>query len=516
MRRFRIPTRLTVVGLSITLLAGVWAAPAVGQSSAPVQGGTLNVGTSTEPTTLDPLIEEALTSYLVIEQMYDTLIQYDHDLNFEPALAASWEVAPDSMSITFSLRDDVTFHSGRPMTSADVKYSIDQQRSETNVHAGLYGVFTDIETPDDKTVVFRLNAATPSVALSTLAVAPSVVFYKDVLDATGDLKRVDAGTGPFVMDSWDAGSRITLSRYDGYWNAPEPYIDELVFKILPDETSAVAALRADEIDWFQFQDAVVASEIANDPSLVYTQAPFLSYSYVGMNTTQKPFDDARVRMALSYALDRQEVLDLALEGLGSVTGPIVPAQANLAIPVSEYPSYTRDVDQAKALLAEAGYADGFAVDLVIVNSNAVMNAAAPVVVDQLGEVGIDVSIVPVETAIWLEHLQQHTYNGLIMGQSGGAPNPDTPLYNSFTCEGPWNYSGICDPEYDEMITAARAAVGDDRVAQYADIQRKLVNDMMPYAYLFVRDQLYGWDTDVKGYEPLPLVERRFETVSIEG
>lgn len=500
------------VAASIGLLSGALAGPAGAQDAR--SGGVLNVGTSTEPTTLDPLLEQLLTSILVIENMYDTLIEYDQNLDFVPALAKSFTVADDSMSITFDLRDDVTFHNGRTMTSADVKWSLEKQREEDNVHKNLYSLFGEISTPDDSTLVVELNDATPSVALSVLAFAPSYVIAQEVFDEVGDLKRVDAGTGPFFLDSWDAGSRITLSRFEDYWNDPLPYLDQVVFKILPDETSAVAALRADEIDWFQFQDAVVASEVDGVEGLVYTQAPFLSYNYIGFNTTQEPFDDLNARLAVSYAMNRNDLLEFALDGLGAETGPIVPAQASLALDLSEYPSYTQNVETARGLLADAGYPDGVDVDLVIINTNSVMQAAAPVVVDQLAEIGINATIVPLDSGIWFEQLDGKTYNGLIMGQSGGAPNPDIPLFNSFSCDGSWNYSGICDPEYDELVGIARRAVGDERAAAYGDVQRRLVNDMMPYAYMFVRDQLYGWSDNVEGYVVLPLVERRFETVSL--
>lgn len=494
--------------------SGAATAAATQAPATPITGGSLKVGTPTEPTTLDPLIEEVLTSYLVIEQMYDQLIEWTKDLGYQPSLAESWKVADDSLSITFTLRKDVKFHSGRAMTSADVKYSIEKQREATNVHKGLYSIFGDIDTPNDNTVVFKLKEALPSVALSTLASLPSVVIDKDVVTKNGDLKRVEGGTGPFTLARWTSGSQIVLKKVADYWRKPLPYLDEIVFQIVPNESSAVAALKTGAIDWFQFSDAAVAAQIKGDSSVQYNQAPFLSYNYLGLNTTKPPFDNVKARLAVSYALNRKEIIDVTLEGLGQPTGPIVPAIATLAIPTSEYPSYTFSVDKAKSLLAEANLSGGASVDLVIVGTNAIMTAAAPVVARQLGAVGIKVNIVQVDSAIWLKHLQEWTYNGIIMGQSGGAPNPDTQLFNSFTCKGPWNYSGICNPAYDELIKKARSSVGDARAKAYADVQRMIVNDMGSYAYLFVRDQIYGWRKNVSGYTILPLVERRFETVQL--
>lgn len=473
--------------------------------------GTLVAGTTAEPASLDPIFETNLASTLVFMSLYDTLIEFTPDLGYSPQLAESYEVAEDGLSITFNIRQGVTFHSGRQLTAEDVVYSFDRLRSEESINKGLYS-FVDTIEAEDTTVTFTLNTAAPEALLSILAVSPSVIMDSEVVEANGDLRRVDGGTGPFELAEWQSGSEIVLAGYADYWADNQPRLEELIFRVVPDEVSAAALLQAGEIDWFQFTDPLAASAIEDSDSVVYTEADSLAYVYLAFNTTKAPFDDPAVRLAIAQGIDRQEVVDIALEGRGDVTSPITPAQVELAQPLDTFPSYTYDADLAKSLLADAGV-DGLSITLTVNSSNAVMMAAAPVVVDQLARIGIDAEIVAQESSVWLESLTTQNYD-MIFGASGGYPNPDVPFFNSFTCEGAWNYSKICDPTFDEQVIAARAATGDERVRLYNEVEARLVNELSPYLYLFTSDSLWGWGASVDGFTPLPLNERRFGEVTV--
>lgn len=473
--------------------------------------GRLVAGTTAEPASLDPIFETNLASTLVFMNLYDTLIEFTPELGYSPQLAESYEIAPDGLSVTFTLRDGVLFHSGREMTADDVLYSFDRLRSEESINRAIYSFVESIEA-DGNTVTFRLGTPAPEALLSALAVAPSVIMDRETVEEHGDLRRVSGGTGPFELAEWRSGSEIVLHAFPDHWAEGQPKLAELVFRVVPDEISAAAALNAGDLDWFQFSDPLAATAIAGSSDVVYTEAPSLAYVYVALNVGRAPFDDPAVRQAISYGLDRQEILDIAVEGRGQVTSPITPTQVQLAQPLETFPSYTYDPERAMELLAEAGV-EGLEVTLTVNSSNAVMVAAAPVVVDQLARIGIHAEIVAQESTVWLESLTTQNYD-LIFGASGGYPNPDVPFLNSFTCEGSWNYSGICDPTFDEAVIAARAATGDERVALYHTVEDRLVNELAPYLYLFTTDSLWGWAANVEGFTPLPLNERRFALVSI--
>ena len=501
-------TTASTTGASTT--SGSTTSAASTTTAPPQAGGVLVAGSPTEPTSLDPILESVLTSWLVMAQMYDTLIQFSPELDYEPQLAESWVVADDGMSVTFTLRSGVTFHSGKALTSADVLYSFDRLRSEDSIQGGLYAGIAEITAPDDLTVVFTLVRPEPAALLSILAVNPSVIQDQSVVEASGDLTRVDGGSGPFKLDEWASGTSITLSRFEDHWAGGTP-LDGLEFRFVPDELSAVAALRAGEIDWFNFTDPSAAVQIDGDPALVYTESAALPYTYIAFNTTKPPFSSLSFRLGVSYALDRNEILALALEGRGQVTGPVAPGLP-ASLPLSEYPSYTYNEDEARRLLGEAGVME-MSLELSVSSAQAAAMAAAPVVVDQLSRVGINATIVPLESGVWFDNLSTLNYD-LIFGQSGGYPNSDIPFTNSHGCGGAWNYSGICNPDFDTLVNAAKSALGDERNSLYEDAQRMLVNEMMPYAYLFTMDSLWGWSANVQGFVPLPLKEIRFDNVSL--
>ncbi len=484
------------------------------ESPDPAQGGlsgTLIAGTTAEPASLDPIFETNLASTLVYMPMYDPLIEFAPDLGYTPQIAENYQVADDGMSITFSIREGVTFHSGRAVTADDVVYSFDRLRSEESINKGLYA-FVDTIEAEGSTVTFTLNTAAPQALLAILAVAPSVIMDREVVEANGDLRRVDGGTGAFELAEWSSGSEIALTGYSEYWAAGLPKLEQLIFRFVPDEVSAAAALSAGEIDWFQFTDPLAASGIKSASSVTYTESDSLAYVYLAFNTGLAPFDDPAVRQAIGYGIDRQETVDIAIEGRGTVTSPITPAQVELAQPLETFPSYNYDPDKAIELLSEAGI-DGLSITLTANSSNAVMMATAPVVVDQLARIGIDAEILPQESSVWLDSLLNQNYD-MIFGTSGGYPNPDVPFYNSFTCEGSWNYSKICEPSFDEQVLAARAAIGAERVALYNEVETRFVNELSPYLYLYTADSIWGWSSDVDGFTPLPLNERRFAQVTI--
>jgi len=447
--------------------------------------------------------------------MYDRLVRFAPDLTYEPQVAESWSWSDDGLEITFVLRQDVTFHSGRALTSADVVYSYERWTSEEALSQGLFKNVSSVEALDDYTVLFTLIDAAPNALLAILAMNGGLLMDSDVVESNGDLRRTSGGSGPFMFEEWRSGSEIVLVANPNYWDEGKPHLAELVFKIVPDEVSAVAALRAGEIDWFQFTDPLVATQIDGVSGLTYSESPSLAYQYLAYNFNHPsiPFDDPNVRQAISFAIDREAAVDLAADGLADVTGPIVPAQTEFVLPFSEFPSYSHNPQRAQELLTEAGVTD-LSLTLTANSQNAAHVGIAPGIAEQVAAVGISVSIEMVETGVWIDRLTTFDYD-LILGSSGGAPNPDIPFGNSFMCNGPWNYTGVCDESFDKLVREVWAASAEDRVSGYQELQRKLVNEMMPVSHLFVGRMLWGWADEVKGYEPLPLIERRFGTIFIE-
>ena len=475
----------------------------------------LIAGTPAEPASLDPIFESNLASVLVMNQIYDRLVRFTSKLSYEPQLAESYAIAEDSLSIKFTLRKDAVFASGRKLTAADVVYSFDRLRSAESINKGLYSAVTSVVVISRNVVEFRLSAPSPFALLAQLAVAPSYIMDKSVVAKNSNLRRVSGGSGPFALAKWNSGSEIILTKNNLHFNSKKTGIAQLTFKIIPDEISAVSALRAGTINWFAFGDPIAASLLKGVAGVKYSNNPSLAYLYLSFNTTKAPFSSLDFRTAISYALDRSEINKLALEGRGEVTGPMVPALTDLAVPLTSFPSYTYSVDKSKALLAKAG-ASNESMTLHINGSSAPQVAVAPIIVSQLAKVGTTVRIVTVDSTTWFKLLSTQAYD-LILGQSGGAPNPDVQFFNSYTCTGAWNYSKICDAAYDDQIEIARAATGAARILTYKKLQSRIVNVMMPYLFISTMDSLWGWSDKVTGFTPLPLVsDRRFDGVTIKS
>lgn len=472
-------------------------------------------GTPAEPASLDPIFESNLTSILVMNQLYDRLIRFTPTLGYEPQLAASYVIAEDSLSIKFTMRNEAVFQSGRPILARDVVYSFNRLRSAESINKGLYAAVTDVVAIGRNQVEFRLATPTPNALLSQLAVGPSYIMDSSVVAKNGNLKRVSGGSGAFSLQQWKSGSELILAKNNRHFNSPKTGIARLVFRVIPDEISAVSALRAQSINWFAFGNPTAASLLKGVSGVTYSNNPSLAYLYLSFNTTKAPFNSLDFRTAVSYAMNRSEIVSLALEGRGEVTGPMVPALKDLALPLASFPSYSFSVDKARELLTKAG-ASGTSLTLHVNGASAPQVAAAPIVVSQLAKVGITAKIVTVDSASWFDILSKQRYD-LILGQSGGAPNPDVQFFNSYTCSGAWNYSKICDPAFDDQIDVARAATGAARRLTYQKLQSRIVNQMMPYLFISTMDSLWGWTNNVSGFTPLPLVsDRRFDGVTIKS
>jgi len=450
-----------------------------------------------------------------MNQLYDRLIRFTPSLGYEPQLASSYAVADDSLSVRFTIRSGAVFQSGRPVLARDVVYSFNRLRSAESINKGLYSAVTDVVAIGRNQVEFRLSAPSPNALLSQLAVGPSYIMDSSVVTKNGNLRRVSGGSGAFSLEQWKSGSELILAKNNRHFNSTKTGIARLVFRIIPDEISAVSALRAGSINWFAFGDPTAASLLKGVSGVTYSSNPSLAYLYLSFNTTKAPFNSLDFRTAVSYALNRQEIVTLALEGRGEVTGPMVPAIKDLALPLSSFPSYSFSVDRARELLTRAGAA-GTSLTLHVNGASAPQVAAAPIIVSQLARVGITARIITVDSASWFDILSKQRYD-LILGQSGGAPNPDVQFFNSYTCSGAWNYSKICDAAFDEQIDVARAATGAARRLTYQRLQSRIVNQMMPYAFISTMDSLWGWTNNVSGFTPLPLAsDRRFDGVTIKS
>ncbi|MEO8394871.1 MAG: ABC transporter substrate-binding protein, partial [Chloroflexota bacterium] len=353
-------------------------------------GNVLVMARAVDATGLDPHTQTAFASFRLLELIYEPLVELAPDLSVTPALAESWEFSEDATTLTFHLREGVKFHDGSDMTSADVAASFNRiLDEETGASARAnYTSIESIDTPDDLTVVFNLSQ--PDVPLLAAMATTNAAIVPSEMVEGGDFASTAVGTGPFKLDSWTPDQTTVLSANADWWG-DGPNLDGIEIRIIPDETSILAALRAGQIDFAQLNDPLVATLLDGDPTVQLNRIQTIDYHVLQLNAARAPLDILEVRQAMSCAIDRQEVLDSAALGEGAVTGPMTaPA---FRVPDNELFCYTKDLDRARQLMADAGMADGFTLPMMAANAEPpTALSEAQSIQAQLAEINITVEI----------------------------------------------------------------------------------------------------------------------------
>jgi peptide/nickel transport system substrate-binding protein len=464
-------------------------------------GGTLRH--ATQPVTnLDPAFLTSVPDDEAARQWHDFLIFIGEDNSPDPArgVAESWEFSADGLTWTFNLRQGIKFHDGKEMTSEDVKFTFDRLR-DPEVGAAtvaLYSNITAIEAPDAYTVVFTLASPNPDF-LKDLG-----DYHALIMDAAGtDFATQWNGTGPFVLESYSPEDRIVFKRNSNYWLKDDdgnqlPYLDGMEFIFIPDSTAQVEALRGGQIDYLIYLPSEYVSVLESE-GLVVHQSPSNTAYVLHMRSDRAPAEDNNVRQALKLATDTEAILQGAFEGLGTAGSgtPFGPVYGEFYL---DEPTPARDVDKAKELLAEAGYADGLEIDIVCQDRSPVP-AICTIWKEQLAEAGVTVNINLVPTDVYYGADNLWLEADFAITDWGSRPYPQPYLDLAYTCEAQWNESHWCDEELDEL--AAQAAMELDpakRAEQYHQIQ-SIFKERGPIILVFFINNLWGASTNLQGVTP---------------
>src|SRR5690625_316187 len=460
-------------------------------------GGDLVLGITSDPDTLFPWKATQFQSVHFVENIYDTLTELDEDLEVVPGLAEDWDVSEDGLTVTFHLRDDVTFHDGSTLDADDVKFSFEAIMDEDTaaVSAASLASVESVEAEDEHTVV--LNLESPDAALpANIAVVGTSILSAD--DTEEELNTAPNGTGAFKFETRDANQSLTLVKNDDYWG-DEPLLDSVEFRIIPEETSIVAAIQSGNIHMEVFDDPLVADTAASD-SVTVEETPLLSYHALQFNARQEPLDDVNVRLAIQCAIDRDEVLDTAALGEGEVTGPIT-SPAYESDPDAR-PCPTKDVDKAKEYLEEAGYSDGLQLDVMVSQGEYATSVdEAQNVKSQLADVGIDVDIEVLEIGTYVDRWIDADFTAAI-ALNGGNPDPDGMYGRYFTSNGNLNeVAGYESDELDALFKEGKqTADPEDRKPIYDEISREL-EDNAVWVWLFTGYTYTAMNEAVEGFVP---------------
>lgn len=472
-------------------------------------GGDLIIATLSDAKLLDPHLSTDVPSANIQTNLFDGLIKKDQDENIVANLATEWE-AIDDTTWEFKLRDDVTFHDGEPFNAEAVKKNIERiiDPEVGAPRAFIFEMITDIVVVDEFTVQFKtdfpfapllshLNHPV-GVMVSPKSIDEDYAAMEEGKEAGSVINANPIGTGFFEFDSWTPGTEIKLVKNDNYWGEAA-LVDSVTFKAIPEGGTRLAEL---ETGHAQIIEPVQPNEVPtiNDSGKATVDVKTSSsLAYLGFNIDKEPFDNVKVRQAITMLINEQDINQGIYEGYGlPAVGPLAPNVFGYDESVKPL-SY--DPEAAKALLAEAGFADGFKTS-VWTNDNQQRMDTAVIVQQALSEANIEVEIEVVEWGAYLDKTANGEHDMFILGLSNPVGDADyflSQLFHSENKGNPGNRSFYENAKVDELLEQARAEIEEEpRKALYAEIQEILI-DEAPMFYINHQEYLSGISNDIEGY-----------------
>lgn len=490
---------LTATGVALALVVTGCSAPASdSDSSEGTAGGDLVIGVTSDPDTLFPWKATQFQAVNVLQNLYGTLTEFDEELNVVPGLAESWEVSEDGLTVTFTLREGVTFADGSTFGSEDVKYSLDAIAAEETaaVASSSLASVTAVEATDENTVTLTLNA--PDAALpANLAVINMAMLSSD--DTEEALNATPNGTGAFILEDRTASQSITLAKNEDYWG-DTALLDTVEFRVIPDESSIVSAMQSGNVQLAVFNDPLVA-QTAEGANVEVTTTPQLSYHALQLNATRGDLTDVNVRLAMQCAIDRQEVLDTAALGEGEVTGPIT-SPAYKSDPDAR-PCPERDLDKAAEYLKKAGKEDGVTVNTIVSQGEYATSVnEAQSLKAQLAEANITLELEVLESGAFVDRWIAADFDAAV-ALNGGRPDPDGMYGRYFTSTGNLNQvAGYSSPELDALFAEGRETADPEKRKEiYAQVSENL-EDNAAWIWLFTSYSYTATASNVDGFVPM--------------
>ncbi len=521
--------------LSVVLVLGLWAVPAALAEEKPQKGGVLRVALAGDPPSLDMHQESTFLVTIPFSTVYNTLLTFDpHGYpKIIGDLAKSWTVSDDKMTYTFTLHQEVKFHDDSELTAADVKASWDRivfpPEGVVSPRKSLFQAIKSIAAPDRDTVVFRLHYPSPSF-LSMLAHPANFIYAKKYLDQDAHwYKKNTMGSGPFKLKQYVHGASIEMERNPKYWKQGLPYLDGIKYYIITDDGARAKSIRSDrtDVEFRGFAPAeveAITSQMGDKVTVAYPGQP--THWGIAFNVDKKPYDDERVRKAMSLAIDRYDMAKTLtpLTGLDTVSG-LIPPHAPWALTPEELqqlPGFGKDheanLKEAKRLLAEAGYPNGFKTVLMNRSIKLPYIDMGVYLVSAWKKVGIEAEHKLEESASWTKSRNNRDFEVMVdpFGTVGVA-DPDE-LLVKFTTGSFLNYGRFSEPVADKLFNLQKVELDEQKRVQLArDMQKEIMKKAWWLPGLWwTRAEVRS--SRIRNYEPQPnhWMNRRLEDVWLAG
>lgn len=476
-------------------------------------GGTLVFGRGGDSTSLDPAITTEGESFKVTKNIYETLINFgEQDTEIQPGLAESWEESADGLKHTLKLREGVKFHDGTDFNAEAVVFNFERWKAGNAEQFYYYNsqfgdVIKEVKAVDEYTVEFTMNRILAPF-YKNLAMSPFGIASPEAVKKHGDKYNENpVGTGPFKFVEWKRNDRITLVKNEDYWQDGLPKMDEVIFRVIPENSARMNALNTGEVDIIDGVNFSDVESIESNPELQTFYRPSLNVAYLGLNTERGPLKDKKVRQALNYAVNKQAIIEAFFAGAAE------PAKNPMPKTVAGYNDdvepYEYDPEKAKALLKEAGFEDGFEIELWA------MPVARPYMPDgkkvaeaiqkDFEDVGVKAKIVSYEWATYLEKTRVGEADTFLLGWTGDNGDADNFLYVLLDQDNidSNNYARYANQEVHDLFIKAQSTNDQaEREKLYKEAQL-LIKEDAPWIPLVHSEPALAGRADITGFKPHP-------------
>jgi peptide/nickel transport system substrate-binding protein len=482
--------------------------PAAAAPAAAVKrGGTLTMIQGVDVASFDPTAN-ASGNEPYFHQLYDSLVRIGKDGKPIPSLAESWTWSDDGLTLTWKLRAGAKFHTGREINAEDVKFTVERYRDEA-VAANLRPkvlLINDVTVTDARTVAFKLKERYPGI-FDMLD-----QFYIQNKDGVADIKTKPIGSGPFLLEEWRPGELFRMKRNPDYWNKDAPLLDSVVVQVVKDTEAQAAMLESGKADVIKRLPGTVARRFEGKADIqVIKAAPGASTSYLMMNVTKEPFTNKKVRQAMSYALDRQRIARTAYPGGEGEVACLAWPGTHWANNAQLAASCSLDLEKAKALLAEAGFAGGFKTTINTAGPDyaAGSKEAAQILQEDLKKIGVDMEIKVYEAAEARKKIFDSDFDMLMHQYSAASADPSFNFPGRTFGSGKDTFMKYESAELVKLISDAGSEMDlEKRKAKYADLAKFVLDEAftIPTVFRYIlfgaRKRVAGFDADLSGYPDL--------------
>lgn len=477
------------------------------KESAAKSGGSIVVGVQQDIDSLDPHKATAAGTKEIIFNIFEGLVKPDENGNLINAVASDFRVSEDGLTYTFTLRENVKFHNGNVVTAEDVKYSLERVSGllDGTPLISTLKTIQSVDILDEKTVQVKVESANTELIYS---------FVAAIIPAgSGEDESADPiGTGPFSFVSYKPQEGIVLAKNPEYWQEGLPYLDQVEFKIINSADTALLELQGGTIDFYAYLTDSQVQALQGSHQVISSVSNVVQALF--LNNAVEPLNDVRVRQAISYAIDKESINDFVGGGNGTlISSAMLPTLKENYVDLNDTYGTTANVEKAKELLADAGYPDGFDLEITIPSDYEFHMQTGEVIVEQLKAVGINATIKAVEWATWLDEAYN---NRQYVATISGITCDSTPGYllNRFQTDSKKNFINFQNAEYDEIYAKAQAELDPAKKAEYYKELQKILCDEAGSVFLQIPANQTAISKRLAGYKFYPVYVQDMSTVYI--